>query len=446
MPFLAYQLLPFVFILGFCITIHEIGHFIFAKIFGIPVEKFSIGYGPPILRKKIGETDFRIAYFPLGGYVKMAGEEEGVIAKNENLPGTGDSPEADTSRPQGLSPSPPGFYEAPVYKRILVVFSGPFFNLISAFFVLFGMFLFYGIPVTPYMNILVDENSYYSSRGMETGDSIIAANGSSIDTWEDLWMIAAENKGEVTLTMIRDTTIIEIDAVLSEDSSGLRPLVPPILGSVKKKGPADRAQMEKGDIIVAINDMNVSNWYDMVNIIHNSPGESLQIMWKHLGEVKMATVVPQATFDPFSNDTIGQIGVFIPQTRKHLPVKSLSILAFQEAAARVILILDIFYRLLTREVSARQLGGPIAIFRLSAESARWGFEYLLQLLILISINLGLINLFPIPALDGGHIVIALFEAIRRKRLSKRSRMIVQQIGYAIILILIIFVTFNDITR
>lgn len=446
LDFLFYSIMPFLFILGFCITIHEIGHFLFAKLFGIPVEKFSIGYGPPILRKRIGETDFRIAYFPLGGYVKMAGEEEGVILKKNEGEAESDRAQNEESSPTPISSSQPGFYEAPVYKRILVVFSGPFFNIVSAFVVLLCVFALYGLVVNPYMNIIVDKDSYYASIGLQTGDSITAINHREVKTWEELWTIATEEKEEVILTVVRNTEEVAVTALLSEDSAGLRPLVPPILGPLKQNGPADKAGMFQGDRILEIDQNEITSWEEMVSIVRLARKKPLNITWQHGDSIKTASITPASFYDPISRDTIGQIGVFIPYGRQYLSIDQILVLGFQRTGELISRMLHIFYQLITRQIPARQLGGPIAIFKLSAESAQWGFEHLLGLLVIISINLGLINLFPIPALDGGHIVIALIEAIRRKRFSRRTRGVIQQVGYAIIFLLIIFVTFNDITR
>jgi regulator of sigma E protease len=180
--------------------------------------------------------------------------------------------------------------------------------------------------------------------------------------------------------------------------------------------------------------------------VRKSRDQTLEFTWQHYGEIKTASISPVTFYDPIAQDTVGQIGVFMPHGRKYLsPIGAFS-LAVERTGGMISRMLTIFYQLITRKIPARQLGGPIAIFKLSSESAQWGFEYLLGLLVIISINLGLINLFPIPALDGGHIIIATIEAVRKKRFSKNTRMIIQQVGYAIIFILIIFVTFNDITR
>lgn len=432
--FILYQALPFLLLLAFCITIHEIGHFLFAKIFHIPVEKFSIGYGPPIISKKIGETDFRIAYFPLGGYVKMAGEDEGKITKGEE----------NTSEQKQ---SAPGFYDAPIYKNILVVFAGPFFNIISAVIVITFTFLIFGVGMDPYTKIHVEEGSYADRAGFMNGDSIIAANNTAIETWNEFSELLARNiNKELTITVMRNGREISKTLIVNTDSLGITNLVPPILGTVQINGPASKAGMKKDDRVLKIDGKDIKTWHEMVDIVRSSKGTSLLFEWQHDSEIKTADIIPLARYDPITKDTIRLIAVLKPFARKYLsPLKAFTV-SVQRTGLMIWLTIKIFYQLITREISTKALGGPIAIAKLTAESAQWGFEYLLGLLAVISINLGLINLFPIPALDGGHILMFVIEGIRRRRFSKQTRLIIQQIGYALILLLIIFVTFNDITR
>jgi len=436
---LIYQLLPALFLLAFCITIHEFGHFLLAKLLHIPVEKFSIGFGPPLVSTKIGETDFRIAYFPLGGYVKMAGEEEGEIITTRDK---------DIEKDQeGKVVEPLGLYDAPIYKRILIIFAGPLFNIASAFVVILITFSIFGVAVDPYTTVEVEQESLAEKAGFRNGDSIIAVNETPIHTWNDFLEIISKNINEkVNVTVIRDTEELSINVVVDPDSLGIMNKVPPILGVVKHGGPAFRAGMTEGDRVVAVNGQEVHSWYGLVEMVRESGDSSLSIFWEHKGDKKSAEIVPTANYDYVLQDTIRQIGVLKPHARIYYPPGQLLILAVSRTAGITWMTLNIFYQLITGRISRRAVGGPIAIIQLTTESARWGFEYILSILIIISINLGLINLFPVPALDGGHIVIASIEALRRKRFSRKTRLLIQQIGYVIIFLLIIFVTFNDITR
>lgn len=430
--FIIYLAIPFLFLLAFCITIHELGHFLTAKLFHIPVEKFSIGYGPPLVRKQIGETDFRIAYFPLGGYVKMAGEEEGNISgESEAEPATGQ----------------PGFYDTPIYKRILVVFAGPFFNIVSALFVLIITFGFFGLSVDPYTRVEVEDGGYADQAGLMTGDSIISADRKPVLYWDEfLEIIADKTDAEIEVGAIREGTTVQTRLTIHPDSLGITNIVPPLLANIKHNGPADRAGMQRGDTVLSINGVQVGTWTQMYDIVSAHPGKAMTFRWIHDGTIKSADITPRAQYDPLAEDTIGKIDVMKPHARVFLPPVETVVFAVKRTGEGIYGTLNIFYQLTIGKISRRALGGPVAIAQLTAESVAWGPEFLLGLLVAISVNLGLINLFPIPALDGGHILIALIEGARRKRFSRRTRLVIQQVGYALILFLIIFVTFNDLTR
>ncbi len=444
-------IVAFLFILAFSITIHEFGHFLIAKLFKIPVEKFSIGYGPPLIRRKIGETDFRIAYFPLGGYVKIAGEDEGDLTpkdteetqkslKNEDTEST------ETEKGQEVV----GFYDAPIYQRVLIVMGGPVFNILSAVFVFFIIFWGFGLLVNPFMKVKVHEGSAAERAGIMENDSIVAVAGERVSTWGEMLDLLSENdKQTITVGIVRAGTFVEKRLQVDMDSldlMGLMPLVPPILGSLKRDGPAHKAGMKSGNRVLEIDAEEIQTWNQMVDKVRASKNTPLHFVWQDNDIVKDAIVTPISYYDPTTQDTIGQISAIPPLERRRLNLPDAITLSVQRSGEVIWLTLKTLYQLIIGRISRRAIGGPIAIAQLSGESARWGFESLLGLLAIISINLGLINLFPIPALDGGHIMISIIEAIRNKRFSHRTRLIIQQVGYAIILLLIVFVTFNDITR
>ncbi|MEO0124630.1 MAG: RIP metalloprotease RseP [candidate division WOR-3 bacterium] len=426
--------IAFLFILGFSITIHEFGHFIFAKIFKIPVEKFSIGFGPPIIKKKIGETDFRIAYIPVGGYVKMAGEEDAEIPfSKQNL---------ETSENQI-----PGFYEAPLFHRIMVVISGPVFNIISGAIVLIVLYMFFGLYVNPHLRIKVENGSYAERIGLKNLDSLISINDQPISYWDEIEGIFESKKDSVIkVTLKREGQILVMNLVVNPDSLILTPFVPPVVGSLKIDGPAHKAGMVNNDTIISIDGKKIETWDDFVSIVRKSKNVPLNITYKHNNELKSAVITPLPYYDPILKDTIGQIGIVMPLKKINIKPGKAVAMAINRSVELIYLTLKTFYQLIKGEISRKALGGPIAIAKLTGESARWGFENLLSLLSVISINLGLVNLFPIPALDGGHIVVAIIEGIRKKRFSKKTRLVIQQVGFAIIILLIIYVTFNDLTR
>lgn len=440
-------IIAFLFILAFSITIHEFGHFLLAKLFKIPVEKFSIGYGPPLVRMQVGETDFRIAYFPLGGYVKIAGEEEGTLTQKDTeeqktlKQGTTEETEGKAGQDK------PGFYDAPIYQRVFIVLGGPGFNILSAVFVFFVVLWGFGLLVNPYMKVEVHAGGAASRAGILENDSIVSVAGEKVSTWDEMLDLLVERDQQtVKVGIVRKGIFLEIPLAVDMDSLGLMPIVPPILGSLKRDGPAQKAGMKSGNRVLRIDGEEILTWNQMVNTVRESIDKPLHFVWQDKGVVKEAMVTPIRYYDPTTQDTIGQIGAIMPLARKRLVLPDAIAFSVQRSGEVIWLTLKTLYDLIIGRISRRAIGGPIAIAQLSGESARWGFESLLGLLAIISINLGLINLFPIPALDGGHIVISLIEAIRNKRFSRRTRLIIQQVGYAIILLLIVFVTFNDITR
>ncbi|HEX7319054.1 MAG TPA: RIP metalloprotease RseP [bacterium] len=462
-------IIAFLFVLAFSITIHEFGHFIAAKICGIPVEKFSIGFGPPLIRIKIGETDFRIAYFPLGGYVKMAGDDEGElpgfgkqlpVQQKTELPSPADKDSlaykdateaADAILKQdalpAAGPKQAGFYDAPIYKRILVVFSGPLFNILSAAIIFIFVLIVYGVLVNPYMRLQVEPESYASRMGFIDGDSVISVDGAPMASWDDVINAVEVRKNkEVNFELFRGGTPVENRIIIDPDSFDLRPRVPPTLGFVKRDGPADKAGMKTGDIVISINNQPVRTWDEMVERIRPAKNVTMNFEWTHGAEHKTASITPLPFYDPLANDTVGQIGALMPLSRRHIAAPYAVLMGCQRSGELLWLTLRTLWQLIIGKISRRALGGPIAIFKLSGESARWGFENLLSLIGIISINLGLVNLFPLPAFDGGHIIMGIVEALRKKRFSQKTRLVIQQIGYAIILLIIVYVTFNDITR
>jgi len=439
-------IIAFIFILAFSITIHEFGHFIIAKLVGIPVEKFSLGFGPPIIRKQIGETDFRIAYFPLGGYVKFTGDDEGEVIKPL-------LPDAHAQLPEilPLKTSPvstqPGFYDVAIHKRIAVIFSGPLFNIASAFLLFIFIFIVFGVMINPYIKISTPPDSYAARQGFMTGDSIVTVNGQSVDSWDKfLDLLAIKSTMNPAITVIRGNKEINLPITCPIESLDFQPLIPPVFGFVRFNGPAYKMGMKTGDRVISIDNREIKTWDEMVDIIRRSRGKSLILEWIHRGESRKTTIVPSFTYDPITKDTIGQIGVMMPLKRQYIPVSKCITMSFRRGIDFTWFTLKTLYQLIIGKISRKAMGGPIAIAKLSGESASWGIDNLLGLLAIISINLGLVNLFPLPAFDGGQILIALFEGVRRKRLSRKTRLVLQQIGYALILLLIIYVTYNDITR
>ena len=342
-------------LLGILIFVHELGHFIVAKLSGVGVLKFSLGFGPKILSKKIGETEYRLSAIPLGGYVKMVGEDptEEEEVKKEDLPKS--------------------FSNKPLFKRAGIVLAGPLFNIIFAVFVL----------------------------------SIIYMGGVPILTTE--------------------------------------------VGNVVEGTPAYEAGIKKGDLITAINEQEIYRWEELTEIVHNSKGQLLIIQVERDKEYHEIQVIPELLKDKnmFGEDIeTYKIGITASEkliTEKYNPLMAV-IKGFEQTWQLTKLIGLTIVKLIERAIPAESVGGPIFIIQMAGKQAEAGLMSFLFFMAVISINLGIINLFPIPILDGGHLFFFLLEAIMGKPISIRKREIAQQIGLGIIILLIVFVFYNDLYR
>jgi regulator of sigma E protease len=347
--FITYTLLPFVFVLGLLIFVHELGHFLAAKLAGIRVERFSLGFPPRLIGKKWGDTDYCISALPFGGYVKMAGMIDESLDKD------------------GIKGEPDEFMSKPILTRLGVMAAGPGMNFVLAIVIFAGATFFTGIPEP----------------------------------------------------------------------------IGPVIGSVLPGEPAEQIGMQAGDRIVSLNSEVVESWDDVVRIIHASPEKEVSLTYERMGEIISATVVPK--LDEING--VGLIGI-APETKVR-PAGFFEAIGNGFATTWYLtkLVVRSLGMIITGKVDIRKgLAGPIGIAKMTSESAKSGFGALLMFAAFLSLNLGFLNILPIPVLDGGHIVFLAIEAVKRKPLTIKTRLIVQQIGMALLLALMVFFIFNDIAR
>jgi regulator of sigma E protease len=350
-------------LLGILIFIHELGHFIFAKFSGVKVLKFSLGFGPKIVGKKIGDTEYMISAVPLGGYVKMLGEEGGEeLTESEKAS---------------------AFNYQPVSRRALIVIAGPIFNILLTF-VIFSSVLSIGLPVNvPVMSRML-----------------------------------------------------------------------PVIDEVQEGYPAHEAGMQPADRIVKINEKEIDTWFDMVNIVAQSPGKELLFDVKRDKQVVSLAITPLSVEETdFEGNpiTIGRIGVRkiggglfdTIQAEGLLTVPAKGLIATYKMG---FFIIDSIKMLITGKVSAKNLGGPITILKESGRAASAGLLTYFMFMALLSVNLGILNLLPIPVLDGGHLLLFAAEAIKGKPISEKTIAIAQRIGMAFIIGLLTIALYNDILR
>ncbi len=437
----------FSFLVALCILIfvHEFGHFIVARILGVGVTKFSFGFGPKLAGIKRGETEYLVSAIPLGGYVKLVGESEG-----EDIP------------PEQAERS---FWKKPVRVKMAVVFAGPLGNLVFAVLVFWAVFL-WGIQVIT-ARIDVAPGSPAAAAGLAVGDVVTDVGGVPVASWEDL--DARVRKGTpgspivVTVRRGADTiaaTVVpksveaknEFGQAVRETGIGVQPLVPARLGEVLAGMPAARAGLVKGDVIRRVGSEPVTTWEELaIRIRKAKAGEPLVLTVARGDKEFPVSVVPemQEGKGP-GGETIRESRVGIapaPETA----IRPLSpVGAFLKACEKtwylVSLTVEVVAKLITRVVPAKSLGGPILIAQIAGAQARQGLYDFAMFLGLLSVNLGILNLMPIPVLDGGHILFFAIEGVIRKPLSLQARAMAQQVGLALILMLVALVFYNDIAR
>jgi regulator of sigma E protease len=431
-------------LLGVLIFVHEVGHFILAKLMGVKVLKFSLGFGPKILGKKFGETEYLLSAVPLGGYVKMLGEEPG-----EELD------EAERKR---------AYNAQPVWKRFLIVFSGPFFNLVFAAFVFMVIFLS-GVPL-PLPDIgNVQESSPAAAAGLMTGDRVQEINGRTIESWPDISKILNDKPAETLLFKVkRNDRVIEVPVhpvrkadknIFGEEKEvwyiGVEPLLLPKVGEVMKGSRADKAGLRRGDRIMEIEGTALKTWQDMTALIHENPEKPIKFRIQRGEQVIDRTITPsKETYKTPDGEEkeIGLIGIkpagndFVKKFG--LPdAVSLGLKRTWDISALTVLSI---VKLIQRVIPSNTIGGPIMIFQIAGEQASQGALNFFTFMAVISINLGILNLLPIPILDGGHILFLGIEAVRRRPLSENVIIIAQRIGLAFLLALMAFAFYNDIAR
>jgi len=428
-------IIAFIIVLGVLIFIHELGHFMVAKWVGVRVEKFSLGFGPKLLGIKRKETEYLISLLPLGGYVKLAGENPEEELKHE----------------------PSEFASRSVGDRAGIVIAGPIMNLVLAF-LLFPVVFMLGTEVPSYLNkppVLgyVEADSPALEAGFRAGDTIVRIDGAAITTWGELDNLITTSPGHsMTVSFLRDGAFMQTiltprtNEAYGIGYAGLVPQIEPVIGGLTPGYPAERAGMKLGDRIVAIEGIPVQHWNQIPQLIAQHQDSEIAFTVQR-GEANQRFLIKPKLEDingktrPFigishvTEMVIEQYGVFESLKR--------GTLKFGEMTAMTFYVLK---QLVTRKLSVKTLGGPIMIAQITGQAAKSGLPNLLLFMAFLSLNLGILNLLPIPVLDGGHILFLLIEFLRGKPLGVKKMEIAQQIGLVILILLMIVVTYNDLQR
>ncbi len=435
-------------VIGVLIFVHELGHFLAAKAVGIAVLRFSFGLGPRTpLGIKIGETDYCISWIPFGGFVKMAGLED------EALEG---------GRQEHDVPPERTFDAKPLWARIVVILAGVAMNALFAFGVYTVVARAYGVPYDPSVTVNAVDAARLplgaaALRTLQPGDRIVRIDGDSMTTWGDVQdALLSAHGARITIEVAGRSAPLLVDVSPSDGAArdslvgAIQARHAAVLGAVTRGQPAAAAGLQTGDTIVSIGGTPVPSWEAMVGTIEKSAGRPLELAVRRSAETLRRTVTPQATKvqDPATGATrtVGRIGVGID-----LPVRRLGWAAsLGDGAAQTGraagLILWTLKGLVTGQVSPRELGGPILVGQISGQVVRLGLEAFLMFLALFSINLAILNLLPIPVLDGGHIVFLVIEGVRGRPLSLEQRQRLTQIGFFVLVGIMALALANDFLR
>ncbi len=424
-------LLSFLFVLGVLVFVHELGHFLAARRLGVRVLTFSLGFGPKLLKVRRGDTEYCISAIPLGGYVKMAGE-------NPDDPRTG---------------RPDEFLSRTKWERFQILIMGPVMNIILAV-VVMAVVLAQGAAVPAYQDEppvvgAAAPGSPAENVGVQRGDRILTVAGDDIDTWDDLYVaIGTRPDRDVAVTFLRDGETKSVTIRPNSETRfevgdiGVMPDVNPIVGSVNPGDPADKVGIKKGDIIVAVNGERMIFGRQLVQATARNVGKPVDLTVRRNGEEMHVTVTPEKRGDR------GMIGITITEATKSFkpgPFEAVK-LSVQKNIEFSGLIFRTLGGLFVGQTSPRQLMGPVAIAQLSGESAQAGWIALFTLMASISLNLGLLNLMPVPVLDGGHILIMALEGIARRDFSMQVKEKMLLAGFVLLMMLMVTVIYNDLTR
>jgi regulator of sigma E protease len=424
-------LLAFLFVLGVLIFVHELGHYAMAKRLGVRVLTFSLGFGPKILGFRRGDTDYRISIIPLGGYVKMAGE-------NPEDPRSG---------------QPDEFLSKTKWQRFQILIAGPAMNILLAF-VVTAIVLFQGMEVPAFESEppvigAVRPGSPAEKIGIRRGDKVLSVSGDDVATWDAFNLaIATRANREVPLTLLRDGQVVTATVRPAAEtrfeigSIGVLPDINPVIRSVTPGDPADKAGLKVGDAIVAVNGERIVLSSDLVTATSRNAGKQIEVTIRREGQEHDISVTPVQRGDR------GMIGIMTSEPTRSFqpgPLEAIT-LSVERTIQGSGLIFKTIGQLVSGEASPKQLMGPVAIAQLSGESVQAGWVALFALMSMISLNLGILNLMPIPVLDGGHILILALEGIARRDFSMAVKEKMFLAGFVLLMMLMVTVIYNDLTR
>ncbi len=417
----------FLIVIGILVFVHELGHFIMAKRAGVRVEKFSLGMGPKLFGFKKRDTEYVLSALPLGGYVKMAGE-------NPHEEPTG---------------APDEFQSKTVWQRAKIAVAGPLTNVVLAFLIMPFVFMVGTYSEGPAKVGYVETGSPAERAGFKAGDVIKEINGRGISDWTKALTLIAVNPDTDVIAIVErqgeEKTLTlrpEMATELKIGMSGLVPDIPAEIGRLKPGFPAEQAGVMVNDKIIAVDGKTIYHWNQFSTLVRDSKGNKLSLTLERNGKRMEKIVTPK---EDGGRQVIGVEPVMRLVFKKHGFFESLR-LGFDKTIESVDLTFITLKKLITFNLSIKTLGGPVMIAQMSGQAADAGLSAFLSLLAMISISLGILNLLPIPVLDGGLLLFLAIEAIRKKPLSRKVMEVSQSIGAGLLITLIAVVSYNDVMR
>lgn len=446
-----YMVLAAIIVLGPLIAIHEFGHFWVARRLGVKVITFSIGFGPAFVKWKDKRgTQYQIAAIPLGGYVRMADEREGEVP------------------PEDL---PLAFNRQPVWARMAIVAAGPLINLAFAVFLYWIIFL-QGMETSKPIIGRVLPQTPAAVAGIEEGDEIIAIDGKAVGDWESINFALIDRMGEsgelnISLRPRDGGAPREVVLALREFLSGqdvnpfrevgfkpYEPPIEPVIGEVLKGSAGERQGLKAGDRVLSVDGHPMYSWQDMVEVVRTQPEQALEMQVQRGKETLVLRLTPIGEKDD-QGIVRGKLGIApreLPefpaeyiQRIDHGPVEALG-LAVRKTGTLIVVTLESMAKMLQGLISVNNLSGPITIAKVAGQTAAMGWEALLGFMALLSVSLGVLNLLPIPVLDGGHLVYHAIEGVMGRPLSERMQMVGLRIGIVMLMSLMLLAIFNDLSR
>ena len=423
-------------VLGVMVFVHEAGHFLAAKAFGVRVLTFSLGFGKRIFGFERSGTDYRVSILPLGGYVKMAGDDPTAV----------------------LSGDPGEFLGRPRWQRFVIILMGPMMNFVLAVVVLAGLYMFHfqkpAYEDQPVLIGAVDSDSAAAEAGLQPGDRVVQFDGIRNPRWHDIkFKVLTGADHPIPLTIERGSQTLHMSLTPHTDGpdgagvAGWYPYVPLVIDKAEPGQPASEAGLKSGDMIVGMDGNPIYYWALIVQDLRDGKGKPVDLTIQRDGKEFQVHITPAYT--NVMDLKTWRIGVTIRQTEfviRRLPPGTAVEYAVRANYRNLLETFDVLGKIVTRRMSTKSLAGPIGIAQISGEAYRRGIADLLLFVSFISLQLGIVNLLPIPVMDGGHIFMLAIEGLMRRDLSLAVKERVIQVGVVLIVLLFVFVMYNDIMK